>query len=63
MIVWPVKFMMMIYAFNADKTMIDFRLFEEEYVSMDHCLDNKPKNQITRDGVILIFECIRKQGA
>jgi len=63
MIVWPVKFMMMIWAFNANESLIDYRVLEEEYQSMEHCEANKPANQITRDKVTLIFECIRKQGA
>lgn len=63
MIVWPVKFMLMLWAFNADQSLIDTRLFEEEYISIEHCESLKPGNQITRDGVTLIFECIRIQGA
>ena len=63
MLVWPLKYLLLIIAMNPDGTYKDHSLYPTEYTSIMECERQKPKDQTARNGVILIHRCVIQQGA
>ena len=62
-LVWPLKFLLLIIATNPDGTYKDHALYPTEYTSIMECERQKPMDQKTRDGTILLYRCVIQQGA
>lgn len=63
MLVWPVKFMLMILAVNPDGSYNDHAIYPTEFTSIQQCEMDKPKDHLTREGITIVYRCVMQSGA